>query len=718
MSYTPRFLGLLGAVTIILHTGCIESDSQFCSWGTVCPPGTVCSERYQGCVGQEVMTCSFGPCSHPAQICNDEHRQCIFPIQISLCDEKEDGAFCVPPDSEGLHRCLRGVCIRPYCGDGFIDDSSNIATDAIEATEACDDGNFASNDGCSAACRQEAGWDCDRAEPTQCNPGPLRYRPGDSLALPTVGGLVHSVGDVLHTPDGTLYVSFHGTGGDMDCFLARSTDFGDSWQIENLGRVEGDTASPRLWLLDDGTIGLTAYETGSPKDAHLRLSDDGGQSFGDWIRLSGNEPNAVSYLGASCVAFTPEGAWIAAYPRDSGVYAKRSEAASASSWALAGEFTIYDVERRGSAVLTIDGTRVLLATDNTSNIMEIYGSEDDARSFGLISAIQSSMVMAPKRFHRSATTGAVYLCATGNSASYDNGTVQVFRSLDGGVHWNEGTVYLSGLRQQASTTIGCFIDDTGVYVSYQEADSGEMRLIVPGDPNSCGNHLREPGEMCDGQDFGVNTCLHLGYGGGSLACSNDCQALDDAGCLPADYPTSCAFIDVPVDRQHLIDPDGFGSMPAFEVFCADMDTSNPKTYLSLTVSDATHNSARYLYTTPDTEVRCEYTKILFADLPNLILDGRDGRFATCYGNGEYADYTRWDAANSCTLGDPGTMNIDLTGTPFAVDLEGGVTWNVNGYLPEGQWHANAEGTVIDATGFGYCGGTTPATPPGLRLRFR
>lgn len=65
-----------------------------------------------------------------------------------------DGDVVVSPDSS-----TPDVVIVPVCGDGLV-----------EGSEDCDDGENVDNDGCSALCVIENGWDCDDASPSVCAP--------------------------------------------------------------------------------------------------------------------------------------------------------------------------------------------------------------------------------------------------------------------------------------------------------------------------------------------------------------------------------------------------------------------------------------------------------------------------------------------------------------------------------------------------------------------
>ena len=58
----------------------------------------------------------------------------------------------------------------------------------------------------------------------------------------------------------------------------------------------------------------------------------------------------------------------------------------------------------------------------------------------------------------------------------------------------------------------------------------EGASCVGGQCQACGNGIREGSEACDGDDLGGQTCVTQGYGGGTLACSNDCQSFDYSDC--------------------------------------------------------------------------------------------------------------------------------------------------------------------------------------------
>ena len=58
----------------------------------------------------------------------------------------------------------------------------------------------------------------------------------------------------------------------------------------------------------------------------------------------------------------------------------------------------------------------------------------------------------------------------------------------------------------------------------------------------CGNGVVQGGEACDGGDLQGQTCLDLGFNGGTLACSSDCT-LDTSGCTATSYECGKGLIE-------------------------------------------------------------------------------------------------------------------------------------------------------------------------------
>ncbi len=52
----------------------------------------------------------------------------------------------------------------------------------------------------------------------------------------------------------------------------------------------------------------------------------------------------------------------------------------------------------------------------------------------------------------------------------------------------------------------------------------------------CGNAVIEPGELCDGALLGGQSCVRLGYEGGTLRCTDTCDRWDFSGCATACEP--------------------------------------------------------------------------------------------------------------------------------------------------------------------------------------
>lgn len=78
-------------------------------------------------------------------------------------------------------------------------------------------------------------------------------------------------------------------------------------------------------------------------------------------------------------------------------------------------------------------------------------------------------------------------------------------------------------------------------------------------PNLCGNGVIDPGEQCDGSDFGGKTCESLGLGAGTLVCNSFCSIV----------AKNCTPKEVCGDFQ---DNDGDGAIDCVDDECAALPT--------------------------------------------------------------------------------------------------------------------------------------------------
>ncbi|MFH1725559.1 MAG: LamG-like jellyroll fold domain-containing protein, partial [Elusimicrobiota bacterium] len=219
---------------------------------------------------------------------------------------------------------VAGMCTPP-CGDG-----------ALEAPEACDDGNTSNGDGCSAACAVEAGYVCG-GEPSVC------------VADLDQDGVLDNVDacDNAGAPQGLVsYWAFDGAPTFSDDFesgnAADWTPISGAWSVvagEYRGISGGVNALSLAPAAGGGTSNarirakIKVFARGAPDDAALvlRASDDNnlyaggiggfgrkyfiGKKFGGaWVELAGTGGEADLALGqAHDVAFEVQGAVLRLY---------------------------------------------------------------------------------------------------------------------------------------------------------------------------------------------------------------------------------------------------------------------------------------------------------------------------------------------------------------------------------------------------------------------
>jgi len=88
--------------------------------------------------------------------------------------------------------------------------------------------------------------------------------------------------------------------------------------------------------------------------------------------------------------------------------------------------------------------------------------------------------------------------------------------------------FIPDINWSGSRTITFYAND-----SINVTPSNLVTLTV----NTCGNNIKDAGEQCDGSDLGGQTCVGLGYTGGTLSCLSNCQ-FDKSGCTSPPSPPS------------------------------------------------------------------------------------------------------------------------------------------------------------------------------------
>jgi len=135
---------------------------------------------------------------------------------------------------------------------------------------------------------------------------------------------------------------------------------------------------------------------------------------------------------------------------------------------------------------------------------------------------------------------------------------------------------------------------------------------------------------------------------------------------------------------------------------------DPIEYLLLPAGEA-ENFSQYTAggASDGSSVRTEFAAVRL-DLETLTVDMADYTFATSSGalwhsGADAVEDMPFGVAMSCTGYDDGVAQIDLMGTPLAVDDD----WAPGGYNGDGSADFTSGDQVVEITGGGYCGWNFP-----------
>ena len=193
---------------------------------------------------------------------------------------------------------------------------------------------------------------------------------------------------------------------------------------------------------------------------------------------------------------------------------------------------------------------------------------------------------------------------------------------------------------------------------------------------------------------------------------NDNEDTPDIDNVTNHYPASCAEVltydSDASDGEYTLYVQNSSEKP-WTAYCADMD-STPADYLVLAKTGDGYNFSGYAVggESSGTDVTTLYTRIKIDPSTFTVTTG-DQRFSTSSGQASQGSSTitsmPYGTASDCQQGTTphGTANIDLTGTPFTVND----TFCTGGYTPNGEAVFSTGNKIVNITGGGYCGWTTP-----------
>jgi hypothetical protein len=104
-------------------------------------------------------------------------------------------------------------------------------------------------------------------------------------------------------------------------------------------------------------------------------------------------------------------------------------------------------------------------------------------------------------------------------------TVSTTDPTEGGESSDDGA-------DEGTTTTGADpTTETTATTTLDESSSGAVDESSTTEPAVCGDGIIGPGETCDGEEFGDESCMSQGFGGGELVCNAGCGGFSTDGCF-------------------------------------------------------------------------------------------------------------------------------------------------------------------------------------------
>ncbi|WP_106392263.1 GON domain-containing protein [Enhygromyxa salina] len=240
-------------------------------------------------------------------------------------------------------------------------------------------------------------------------------------------------------------------------------------------------------------------------------------------------------------------------------------------------------------------------------------------------------------------------------------------------------------------------------------------------PDSC-----DVNATCDDSSGMIECTCNEGWEGDGLACGDvdECaEQIDDCAgiCTNEEGGFSCTTTETCADVLAALPDATDGEYELFHkgdsalgwvAYCHDM-AGTPTEYLTLTSLGPDLNFSQYTAGggAPGTDVRTNYERLRIDPL-TLEVDIDDQTFSNSVGSVMHGDLEVTSLSYAVAIGcesdvDNGLANIDLQGTPFAVTGE----FCQGGFQPLGGATKSMNDQVVDLTGGGFCGWTTPTADP-------